>query len=55
MQTFIKALQTYFSAEPHGKKLEISELKELTNSDKTDLHEGLLALGIECEPPLNKA
>lgn len=49
--TFIKALNDFFSAEPHGKRISPTEFKELTPQDKLDLYQGLLAAGIDCDEP----
>jgi hypothetical protein len=46
----VKALQEFFSKPPHGRKVEISEFKELTTKDKIELSEMLTAEGIEHEP-----
>ena len=43
--SFVKAVQEYFSANPHGKKVEISEFKELSRQDKVELREMLIGHG----------
>jgi len=43
--SWVKAAQHYFSADPHGRKIEMSEFKELTDADKDDLKAQLIALG----------
>jgi hypothetical protein len=43
--TFVKACQDFFSTGEHGKKIEISEFKELTREDKVELREGLIGVG----------
>jgi hypothetical protein len=48
--SFVKAAQAYFSAEPHGKKIEILEFKALTTEDKIELSEMLNAEGFTHEP-----
>ena len=50
MTSWVKALQEYFTAPPHGKKIEISEFKQLTDQDKQDFHEMLTAEGIPVDP-----
>jgi hypothetical protein len=52
--SFIKALQNYFS-EGGGRKLTIPEMKDLTYSDKIELHAELLKVGHECSPPVERA
>jgi hypothetical protein len=36
-ESFVKAAQAYFTSDPHGKKIEISEFKSLTTDDKLEL------------------
>lgn len=50
MASWVKELQTYFSAPPHGKKIEIGEFKQLTPQDKRDFREMLIDEGIEVDP-----
>lgn len=35
--SFVKAAQTYFSQEPHGRKVEIDEFRKLTSEDRVEL------------------
>jgi hypothetical protein len=35
--SFVKACQAYFSVDPHGKKVEVAEFKELSTQDKVEL------------------
>jgi hypothetical protein len=35
--SFVKACQEYFTQEPHGRKVEISEFKALSTEDKIEL------------------
>lgn len=47
----VEAIQTYFSAEPHGRKVQISEFKELTAEDRRELAElACKELGVEYTP-----
>jgi hypothetical protein len=48
--SFVKAAQEFFSAPPHGKKVEIAEFKALTVQDKVELSEMLRTIGVEHEP-----
>lgn len=50
MASWVKELQNYFTAPPHGKKIEISEFKQLTPQDKEDFREMLITEGIEVDP-----
>lgn len=43
--SLVKALQDFFSKEPHGKKVEIAEFRALSNEDKVQLREMLIAEG----------
>ena len=43
--SFVKACQDFFMKPPFGKKVEISEFKELTQQDKIDLREMLIGEG----------
>ena len=54
MISVVKAIQTYFSAQPHGRKVEMSEFKALTDQDKDDFVQMLNDEGIECERQLGK-
>jgi hypothetical protein len=55
MASWVKELQNYFAAEPYGKKIEIAEFKELTEEDKEDFRQMLIAEGIEVDPITPKA
>ena len=55
MASWVKVLQDYFSAEPHAKKIQISEFKELTEQDKEDFRQMLIAEGYEIDPITPKA
>ena len=48
--SFVKACQDFFTKPPHGKKVEISEFKELTRKDKVELREQLIAEGYDVAP-----
>lgn len=43
--SFVKACQDFFTKDPFGKKIEISEFKELTRQDKEELREMLIGQG----------
>ena len=43
--SFVKACQDYFTNGKHGKKIEISEFKELTQEDKIELRDLLIQEG----------
>lgn len=45
----VKALQDFFTNGRHGKKIEMSEFKELTPQDKEDFRGMLRAEGYEVE------
>ena len=53
--SFIKATQEFFSTNPHGRKIEIPEFKALTESDKNDIRNMLIAEGINVAPLVVKA
>lgn len=46
----VKALQDFFTAEPHGRKIGMAEFKALTAQDKVDLRLMLIAEGYDVEP-----
>lgn len=48
--SFVKACQDFFSKNPYGKKIEISEFKLLTQKDKLELREMLIAEGYDIAP-----
>jgi hypothetical protein len=48
--SFVKAMQGYFSQPPFGKKLEISEFKQLTPKDREELREMLIGAGYNVSP-----
>jgi hypothetical protein len=51
MITFIKACQSFFSAEPFGRHVSVPEFKALTTEDKLDLSAMLQTVpGYEHEP-----
>lgn len=50
MASLVKELQEFMSADPYGRKVEISEFKELTTQDKHDLRELLITTGREVDP-----
>lgn len=45
--TLVKAAQDFFSKQPHGKKIEISEFKNLTYQDRLELRKMLIAEGYD--------
>jgi len=45
--SFVKACQDFFSSEPFGRKVEIPEFKDLTQEDKVELREMLIAQGYD--------
>lgn len=45
--SFVKACQDFFTKPPHGKKIEISEFKDLTREDKLEIREMLIAEGYD--------
>lgn len=45
--SLVKACQDYFSTGEHGRKIEIPEFKALTNQDKVELREMLIAEGYQ--------
>lgn len=45
--SFVKACQEYFSGGKYGKKIEISEFKELTQADRVELRDLLIAEGYD--------
>lgn len=45
--SMVKACQDFFSKDPYGKKISISEFKELTQEDKIELREMLIAEGYD--------
>lgn len=49
--SFVKACQAFFSQDPHGKKVEITEFKALSTQDKVELSKMLNETpGFEHEP-----
>ena len=48
--SIVKALQVFFSAAPHGRKIEIQEIKDLTFDDRAELRELLIAEGFDIAP-----
>jgi hypothetical protein len=49
-KSFVKACQEFFSTPPFGRKVEISEFKELSTQDKLELSEMLNAAGHTHKP-----
>lgn len=47
--SFVKACQDFFTRDPHGRKVEISEFKQLTPKDKADLRAMLIGEGYVME------
>ena len=45
--SFVKACQDFFSKPPFAKRIEISEFKALTQQDKIELREMLIAEGYD--------
>ena len=45
--SFVKACQDYFTNGKHGKKIEISEFKMLTQEDKIELRDLLIEEGYD--------
>lgn len=48
--SWVKACQDYFTKEPNGRKIEISEFKALSDEDKDEMYEMLKAEGYELLP-----
>lgn len=48
--SFVKAAQDFFTKNPNGKKIEISEFKALTHEDKVELREMLIGQGYNVAP-----
>jgi hypothetical protein len=48
--SFVKAMQTFFTQAPYGKKIEILEFKALTREDKVELREELIREGFNVVP-----
>jgi hypothetical protein len=48
--SFVKACQEFFTKPPFGKRIEISEFKDLTREDKVELREMLIAEGYDVAP-----
>jgi len=44
-KSFVKAAIQFFSSGPYGRKVEIKEFQALTNKDKAELSEMLIAAG----------
>lgn len=45
--SMISAAQDFFSRQPYGRKIEISEFKALTRQDRAELREMLIAEGYD--------
>lgn len=54
MASWVKVLQQYMSSEPNGRKIEIAEFKELTDQDKKDFRDMLIAEGFDVDPLATK-
>ena len=54
MASWVKELQRYMSSEPNGRKIEIAEFKELTEKDKEDFRDMLIAEGFDVDPLSSK-
>lgn len=48
--SLVKAMQDYFQKDPDGKKIEMSEFRELSQQDKIELREMLIAEGYDVAP-----
>lgn len=48
--SFVKACQDFFTKPPFGKKIEISEFKDLSHEDKVELREMLIGQGYDVAP-----
>jgi hypothetical protein len=48
--SMVKAAQDFFTKNPHGRKIEISEFKMLTRADKEELREMLISEGYDVQP-----
>jgi hypothetical protein len=49
-RTFVRAVQDFFSAPPHGRKVEIPEFKALSIQDKIELSAMLSEAGVKHIP-----
>jgi len=49
-QSWVSALQDFFKMDPYGQKVQISEFKSLTQQDKHDFREMLIAEGYDILP-----
>jgi hypothetical protein len=54
-KSFVKACQEFFSEPPFGRKVEISEFKQLTQPDKEELFGELTKLGFDLQPLITKS
>lgn len=50
----VKALQDFFTQQPFGRKIEIAEFKELTDTDKSDFRNMLIDVGYNVTPLATK-
>jgi hypothetical protein len=52
--SFVQACQEFFSKQPHGRKIEVPEFKELSQHDKLELREMLIEQGYDVRefPPI---
>jgi len=48
--SLVRAAQDYFTKDPHGRKIEISEFKALTPKDKDELRTMLIGEGYNVLP-----
>jgi hypothetical protein len=51
--SLVKALQDFFTKDPNGRKIEMSEFKQITDEDKIEFAQMLKAEGYELEPDKN--
>lgn len=49
--SLVKACQDFFSKEPHGRKIDIPEFRALSDQDKLELWEMLVAEGYNVKKP----
>lgn len=48
--SFVKATKRFFESDPHGRKVEISEFKALSQEDRVELRELLIEQGLNVLP-----
>lgn len=49
-RSFVSACKHFFETGPHGRKVEIPEFRALTDDDKIELREALIAEGYDVAP-----